>query len=60
MSEVVQAWAFVSALIGGGWALVMMLGLLATPRDFMRARVLMGTMSLLGLALLTVGVVGLS
>jgi hypothetical protein len=60
MSSPVEAWAFASALIGGGWFLVMLLGLIATPRDFFQARVLMGAMSFLGLALLTVGVFGLS
>lgn len=59
MSDVVQAWALVSAMLGGAWVLVMMVGLVATPRDFLQARVLMGAMGFLGLVLTSVGVIGL-
>ncbi len=55
----VQAWALVSLLIGGVWALVMLIGFLVTPRDFLLARFLLGVFALLGVALLTVGVFGL-
>lgn len=60
MSDPVQAWAFVCSLIGTGWTLVMIVGLIGTPRTFMKARFLLGTFALLGAALAVVGFLGLT
>jgi len=59
MSSPVEAWGLAFALTGGAWTLVMLVGLIATPRDFLQARFLMGTFTFLGLALTAVGMVGL-